>query len=645
MASTILLVLLIAVIYFIASNVVALRNNIALARRSGIYYIVTPVYFLSLPWLLGHRMILPYLKKLPLSWTYWVDFTLPDFSYLYGYSIFERVGHETFLVVAPGGIVMHTCEAEAIVQITTRRNDFPKPTKIYRSLDIYGKNVLTTEKEAWRKHRKATSPPFTEKNNQLVWSEAIRQARAMLASWVGQDGKGNKTVDRVMDDTMRISLHVISSASFGRKMEWPTEDAKIGNDKDIFVDHSKIKNESKDLDDGHKMSYTYALHSLLDTALLQFLVPKWFLKRVPMQKARKAITAYDEWGNYMKELLQQRKQDLEMSGAVSEKNDILTQLVKQQIVNVDEKTKGQLTEEEVLGNMFLLILAGHETAANSIYHSILYLALYPESQRRLQTDLDKIFKGKSPDEWDYDRDLPALFGGMTGAVLAEQLRLISPVPAIPKSTMEGVSAQKLVVAGKECLVPKNTYIAVCIAAAQKNPRTWPLSKATLPGGRPAHPASNIDNDLEEFRPERWLLNMPDSAEITSPDGIPGEKFAEGDDGLNVNETADTSDKLFKPAKGTYLPFSEGFRSCIGRRFAQVEILATLAVIFQHYSVEFDVSKYVGDAELSKMNEVQKAEVWDKAAEHARESILNSMGVLFTLQIQNRKSETTMVISS
>lgn len=636
MASTILLVLVAAVLYAIISNVVALRKNIALARRSGIHYILTPVYFLNIFWLLGHRLVLRYLKKLPSSWTYWVDFSLPDFSYQYGYSVFARVGHETFMVVAPGGITMYTCEAEVINQITTRRNDFPKPTKIYESLDIYGKNILTTEKEAWRKHRKATSPPFTEKNNHLVWKEAIRQAQAMLNSWVGRDGKGGKTVDRVMDDTMRISLHVISTASFGRSMEWPNEDADKLADGAGFVDDSKIKNESKDLDPGHKMSYTYALHCLLDTALLQFLVPKWLLKWVPMQKAKKAVTAYDEWGNYMRELLMQRKQDLEAGGAVSERNDILTQLVKQQIVDVSDKTKNQLTEQEVLGNMFLLILAGHETAANSIYHSILYLALFPESQRRLQVDLDRIFQGTPPDEWDYDRDLPALFGGMVGAVLAEQLRLISPVPSIPKSTMEGAGEQRLFVKGKQCLVPADTYIAVCIAPAQKNPNTWPLSKATLPGGRPAHPVSNIENDLEEFRPERWLLSTSGANDAVSNKGIPGEKFAEAEDGLNVNETEDISDKLYKPIKGSYLPFSEGFRSCLGRRFAQVEILATLSVLFQEYSVELDVSKYADDARLLSMDPTQRAEVWDKAAEDARELVLNQMGIIFTLQIQNGK---------
>ena len=620
MASTILLVLAVGIIYFVVSNVLALQKNLKLARASGIHYIASPVYFLSTPWLVGHRMVLPYLKKLPRSWTDWVDYTLPDFTYQYRYAVFERVGHDTFLVVAPGGITMYTCEPAVISQITTRRNDFPKPTKIYKSLDIYGKNVLTTEKDQWRRHRKATSPPFTEKNNHLVWKEAIRQAQAMLTSWTGTDGKGSKTVDRVMDDTMRLSLHVISTASFGRAMEWPTENAEVKkSDAANFVDHTKIRNES---------------NCLLETALLQFMVPKWLLRKIPGVTARKALTAYGEWDNYMKELVSQRKQDLEDKGAVSEKNDILTQLVKQQIMEGGGEGRGQLSEQEVLGNMFVLILAGHETAANSLHFSILYLALHPDSQRRLQADLDKIFTGKSPEEWDYDRDLPSLFGGMTGAVLAEELRLLPPVPSVPKSTMEGAGPQKLTVEGKQCIVPGDAYVAVCTSAAHRHPKSWPKGKARYPGGRPMHPSSNIDNDLEEFRPERWLVNDTENGTTSLNGGLPGERLANGEDGLNINESQDTSDKLFRPERGSYLPFSEGYRSCIGRRFAQVEVLATIAVLFQNYSVELDISKYANYKSLAGMNDEGKADVWDKAAEHARELLLNNMGVLFTLQIQN-----------
>lgn len=156
--SLIPLVLLALLLYKCFTLIRDFRRNLARARASGIHYIIVPVYFLRRWWLASHRLFLPLLAKLPSSWTTWVDFVLPDFPWLYRHEIFKRVGYDTFLTVAPGGMVMYTCEPSVITQITTRRNDFPKPIAIYRSLDVYGKNVVTTEGQIWRQHRKATSP-------------------------------------------------------------------------------------------------------------------------------------------------------------------------------------------------------------------------------------------------------------------------------------------------------------------------------------------------------------------------------------------------------------------------------------------------------------------------------------------------------
>ena len=74
------------------------------------------------------------------------------------------------MTVSPGGILLFTADADVITEMVgTRRNDFPKPSHFYRSVNIYGKNVVSSEGALWRQHRRITSPPFTEKNNHLVW--------------------------------------------------------------------------------------------------------------------------------------------------------------------------------------------------------------------------------------------------------------------------------------------------------------------------------------------------------------------------------------------------------------------------------------------------------------------------------------------
>lgn len=618
-----------------------LRKNVAIAKRSGLPYRIVPMYFLERWWLASHPLWLRLLKHLPDQYTQWVDFCLPDSNWHYRYDLFQRVGHDTFLTVSPTKLVMFTAEPSVINQITTRRNDFPKPTYLYRSINIYGPNVIGSEGQVWRHHRKAVSPPFTEKNNHLVWTESIDQAQAMLASWLGPDGKGNKSVDRIMDDTMRLSLHVISNAGFGRKIQWPTQESQSHTDNPYYDDSSKIKNESEDVEPGHTMSYAYAMHCLLENIFFQFLFPRWFLKYSPFRQLRKANECYHEFGAYMAGMASERKRQYHQRDTVrNEGLDILAQLVKGQVAEAEVKGSQQyLTDSEILGNMFVLIVAGHETTANSIHFVLLYLAMHIPSQRRLQQDLDRIFQGRPPAEWDYERDLPALFGGMAGAVLAEELRLVPPVATIPKSTT-GVPDQTLVVeGGKKVTVPADTYIPVCTAAVHRHPNHWPSGPPTRPGGDPAHPVSNLDNDLEEFRPERWLLQQPretdpvgtgEGRSSSSSKVLLQEEKLDGE-GMGINLSSDTSESLYKPPRGAYIPFSDGYRSCLGRRFAQVEVLAVLAVIFQHHSVELDVD--ASDADVATMTEQAKAEIWHRSARRCRNLLLHGCATLITLQMR------------
>ena len=87
------------------------------------------------------------------------------------------MGLDVFMVASPTRNVVFVADAEAVTQITTRRNDFPKPLEMYTSLDIYGKNLVSTEGSDWRTHRKLVAPSFGDKNNQLVFNETLHHAK------------------------------------------------------------------------------------------------------------------------------------------------------------------------------------------------------------------------------------------------------------------------------------------------------------------------------------------------------------------------------------------------------------------------------------------------------------------------------------
>jgi hypothetical protein len=243
----------------------SLARNVRIAKASGIPYIVVPYYSYNRFVSILSRPLFRFLDtRFPdPSITSWRHLVKKKWPWNLRHAPFAKMGTDTFLIVAPGGTILYTADAEVIAQITTRWTDFPKPTHLYKSVNIYGKNIVSSEGAAWRHHRKLTSPSFGEKNNQLVWKETLDQSQAMLESWMGPDGSG-KTIDQIGRDTMQLSMNVISRAGLSQKLEWP----RAAEDREFA---------GKSLLNGHTMSFTHSLHCLLSHLLLVMLLPKWFL--------------------------------------------------------------------------------------------------------------------------------------------------------------------------------------------------------------------------------------------------------------------------------------------------------------------------------------------------------------------------------
>jgi cytochrome P450 len=255
---------LLAAVAFVAYQsvkyMIAWRRNVALAKASGIPYVVVPLYVYSLFMLLFNRPATNLMRKLlPSAWTRpWLDLVVPLHSWHTLYAAFKDIGSDTYLTVAPGGIMLWTCDADVIAQMTTRRGDFPKPTEFYTNIDIFGKNVVSSEGQYWRHHRKIVAPPFAEKNNNLVWEESIHQGLEMMKKWAGADGNEAKAVRTAPEDTMRVSLHIISRAGFGQRLTWP------GSDENELVRTQSGKEATMNKWPGHELSYFDALSGLLE---------------------------------------------------------------------------------------------------------------------------------------------------------------------------------------------------------------------------------------------------------------------------------------------------------------------------------------------------------------------------------------------
>lgn len=540
----------------------------------------------------------------------------PEWAYRIGHRPFATLGSDVFLTVSPRKINAFVADAEVITQITTRRNDFPKPLQMYRRLNLFGRNVVATEGAEWRMHRKVTAPSFGEKNNELVFIESVHHSQALLKLWTGPGQHGNRTVDDPKIDTMRFALYIISRAGFDVRVVWPHEETETNHSAETAPDARSLFAGSKP-PPGHKMNYRQALSSLLENIIWTQMAPPEYLTKSPFKVHQEIGTAVIEWGKYMDELYEAKKNEV-ASGQENSGMDLFQAMIRGSGI-LDSEKKSDLQKSDILGNAFVLMLAGHETTANTLHFSLLYLAMNLQSQRHLQNDIDEIFKGRPIESWTYEDDFPKLFDSMAAAVMNETLRLLQPIINIPKSTAPG-HPQVVHMDGKEYTIPDDVSVFLC-SAVHRNPKYWPC---------PANdPSTNGRPDVDRFRPERWL---------GVAEGKAAEEFVDinyDDEILRGPSGQDTSAQLFKPAKGSFIPFSEGYRSCIGRRFAQVEILTVFAVIFSQYSVELAVDEFATDDEVERMPKggKERKAVWQKAVDRADDLLTNKMASMITLQLR------------
>lgn len=623
MVSTIALAAIAIVVYWVYTIFAGLSKHTAAAKRSGLPYIVTPIGPYNVVWLTIHKMVIPLLENLPSAWTEpWLDFTRPDWMWDLLFEPVKKAG-DIFLAVHPGGIHIWVTNAEAMHQITSRREAFPKPLESYKILEIFGRNIISTEGAEWKRHRKVSSPGFNEKNNVLVFAEACRQTHGMVRKWLGPNGAGNITVKEAPTDTMRLTLHIISSIGFGVQLLWPGEsiDRRLHTDTAIY--------SSNEPPEGHTMTFENSLTILLERLILVLMLPESILKRLPFQKTREAYESLINWRQYMNELLIQKVYEARQ-GQRGEGMDIMGTLVKSSYgestterksslgrVENGESNKITLSDSDILGNAFVMIVAGHETTANAVHFSLIELAISPRPQRLVQKEVQNIFGDETPEKWDYDSNINALLGSIVGAVMNEQLRLMPPVIAIPKSVTESQD-QVITLDGEKYTLPAGARIALNTVGTHRNPKYWPTQPSKV---------TDAENDLNDFRPERWLITIDEKG----AQQVDSATDSENDDDFGGYTGQTSSSKLFHPVRGSYLPFSEGPRSCVGRRLAQVEVMAVLATIFQKYSIELAVDEWASDEEVKRMSDSEKRAVYKKAQDKARET-LRSATPLLTLKL-------------
>ncbi|KAL1660350.1 cytochrome P450 [Schizophyllum commune] len=278
-----------------------------------------------------------------------------------------------------------------------------------------------------------------------------------------------------------------------------------------------------------------ALESL---ALVPRPLKRWWNDNVP-NKRRAYMKRCREVAEGVARELVQRQRPAVSAGESCTRRDVLSRLVS---ANAAADPKARLGEDEVYAQLLTILLAGHETTANSLSWALLELAQAPAIQDRLRAEILAARSARSTAYLTADgiHAMPFL-----NAVVQEVLRfhtsVIDTARTATRDDIIPLSRPLLDRKGRpvyEVAVCKGQHILVSIAAYQRNKDLY-------------------GPDADRFNPERWLR-----------EGYVSQKAGGG-------------------IYSNLLTFGGGHRACPGWRFAVLELSAFLVELVGRF--EFNVS--------------------------------------------------------
>ena len=202
-------------------------------------------------------------------------------------------------------------------------------------------------------------------------------------------------------------------------------------------------------------------------------------------------------------------------------DDLLAALIEAR----DPETGACFSREELVDQVCVLFLAGHETSASALGMAVYLLGCFPEVQQRLRAEVLQVLGSRAgaPDQPLGFEDLRQLSYG--AAIFNETLRLYPPLSFFSRESQANTE-----LAGSRC--PMRALVTISPWVIQRHEQHW--------------------SEPNAFRPERFLSDA----------------------------TAD--DRRW--ARDAFLPYGLGPRKCPGAAFAQQEALLVLAELVRRFEV-------------------------------------------------------------
>ncbi|HBK6301587.1 TPA: cytochrome P450 [Campylobacter jejuni] len=234
--------------------------------------------------------------------------------------------------------------------------EFPKSAFLHELLSpLLGESIFTTNGEVWKKQRELLRPSFEMTRINKVFnlmSEAVADMMDRFSKYP------NHAVIEVDEAMTFITADVIFRTIMSSKLD-EEKGKKILN---AFV--------------------TFQEQSVHTAMRRMFRFPKWLSYILGDRKRAKA-------GDVIRQVLSDIIKPRYDMADNAEFEDILGSL----LLVVDADTNKRFSFEEILDQVAMLFLAGHETTASSLTWTLYLLSLYPKEQEKAYEEITQVLQG------------------------------------------------------------------------------------------------------------------------------------------------------------------------------------------------------------------------------------------------------------
>jgi cytochrome P450 len=253
---------------------------------------------------------------------------------------------------------------------------------------LLGDGLLTSEREVHRRQRRMLAPVFAHKRIASYGDVMVKKTEESATRLLG----AKQAV--LGDEMMRLTLEIVGKTLF---------DAELGGDATLVGE-----------------ALTESMRRMMD-GLVRFIPTPPFVPTLGNLRFRRAVRTLDE---LVYRIIAERRR---ASGV--DRGDMLGML----LATKDADDGSGLTDREVRDQAMTILLAGHETTANTLAWTFYLLGKRPEVRARVEAEVDAALGGRTATV----EDLPKLPYSLS--VLKEAMRLYPPAYMIGRRATRDVT--------------------------------------------------------------------------------------------------------------------------------------------------------------------------------------------------------------